>query len=857
MSDSPIIKNHAAFIWSVADLLRGDYKQSEYGKVVLPLTVLRRLDCVLEPTKDKVLEKAKSLKGKIENQEPVLCAVAKEQFFNTSKLDMKKLLDDPTNLAANLRSYISAFSSGARDVLEKFDFDTQIARMDKANILYMVISKFAEIDLHPTVVSNLEMGYLYEELIRKFSELSNETAGEHFTPREVIDLMVNLLFIEDGKVLTKEGTVRTLFDPACGTGGMLSVGEDHLRKLNPKARLEVFGQELNPETYAICRSDMMLKGQDASHITNGNSFSEDGHKGKTFDYCLANPPFGVEWKKVEKEVKEEHERQGFGGRFGAGLPRINDGSFLFLQHMIAKMKPASEGGSRIAIVFNGSPLFTGAAGSGESEIRRWIIENDWLEAVVALPDSLFYNTGISTYFWIVSNRKSQERQGKVQLIDARSFFTKMRKSLGEKRKEISDEQIEEITRIYGDFVESEYVKIFENAAFGYQRITVERPLRASWQSNGFLTRMDPTSWMREKEIEIDTALQTLKAATYKSAKEAETAFKKVLPSYTAKQIKEIVAVMCISDDHSPIVSDVNGNPEPDGSLRDYENVPLPIGSTNWEHNNTARRETKPYRDLIEAYLKTEVLPYVPDAWVDHEKTKIGFEIPFSRHFYVPGLQKDAAHLDEQLAKLELRLAGLTKQRWSTVNISLEGVEVARAKWLFRERIVRGAHAPLGSVISDQGVVLREESDLTVWNPSDDISSYKLVLPGDFVIGLRSFQHGIVASDVRALVSPAYTVLELLKPDLFFFMRHYLQTDDVITRLNVVASGIRQGKTISFSDFSRLLLPIPGDDLLASVCGLLSERHIWMTEIAEVEAGIRHVLRQQAALLMQNPKAGVA
>ena len=302
MSDSPIIKNHAAFIWSVADLLRGDYKQSEYGKVVLPLTVLRRLDCVLEPTKEKVLEKALSLKGKIEkeNQEPVLCAVAKEQFFNTSKLDMKKLLDDPTNLAANLRSYISAFSSGARDVLEKFDFDTQIARMDKANILYMVISKFSEVDLHPTVVSNLEMGYLYEELIRKFSELSNETAGEHFTPREVIRLMVNLLFIEDGKVLAKEGTVRTLFDPACGTGGMLSVGEDHLRMLNPKARLEVFGQELNPETYAICRSDMMLKGQDASHITNGNSFSEDGHKGKTFDYCLANPPFGVEWKKVEK-----------------------------------------------------------------------------------------------------------------------------------------------------------------------------------------------------------------------------------------------------------------------------------------------------------------------------------------------------------------------------------------------------------------------------------------------------------------------------------------------------------------------------------------------------------------------------
>ena len=658
MSDSPIIKNHAAFIWSVADILRGDYKQSEYGKVILPLTVLRRLDCVLEPTKEKVLEKAKSLKGKIENQEPVLCAVAKEQFFNASKLDMKKLLDDPQNLAANLRAYISAFSSGARDVLEKFDFDTQITRMNSANILYMVISKFAEIDLHPSVVSNLEMGYLYEELIRKFSELSNETAGEHFTPREVIRLMVNLLFIEDSKALAKEGTIRTLFDPACGTGGMLSVGEDHLRKLNPKARLEVFGQELNPETYAVCRSDMMLKGQDASHITLGNSFDKDGHKGKTFDYCLANPPFGVEWKKVEKEIKDEHERQGFGGRFGAGLPRINDGSFLFLQHMIAKMKPVSEGGSRIAIVFNGSPLFTGAAGSGESEIRRWIIENDWLEAVVALPDNLFYNTGISTYFWIVSNRKSKERQGKVQLIDARSFFTKMRKALGEKRKEISDVQIDEITRIYGDFTESEYVKIFENAAFGYQRITVERPLRASWHNAGFLTLMDPSGWMHEKENEIDAALQSLGAVTYKSAKEAETAFKSVLPGYSTKQIKEIVAVMCISDEHSPIVKDAKGDPEPDANLRDNENVPLPSGATEWEHDVTARLETKPYRDSIDSYVKTEVLPYVPDAWVDYEKTKLGYEVPFTRHFYKYVPPRPLAEIDTEIKQLEAEIQAL-------------------------------------------------------------------------------------------------------------------------------------------------------------------------------------------------------
>ena len=359
MSDSTAVKNHAAFIWSVADLLRGDYKQSEYGKVILPLTVLRRLDCVLEPTKAKVLERYEKIKGTIDNVEPVLCNVAGEQFYNVHRLDIPTLLNDPPQLAANLRAYIAGFSSGARDVLERFDFDTQITKLDRANILYQVIGKFADIDLHPDTVSNLEMGYLYEELIRRFSELSNETAGEHFTPREVIRLMVNLLFAEDADVLTKPGTVRTLFDPACGTGGMLSVAEDYLRHLNPAARLEVFGQELNDETYAICRSDMMLKGQDASHIAVGNSFSEDGHAGRTFDYCLANPPFGVEWKKVEDVVKKEHDQLGFRGRFGAGLPRINDGSFLFLQHMIAKMKPE---GSRLAIVFNGSPLFTGRPG---------------------------------------------------------------------------------------------------------------------------------------------------------------------------------------------------------------------------------------------------------------------------------------------------------------------------------------------------------------------------------------------------------------------------------------------------------------------------------------------------------------
>jgi len=481
VQDLDTIKNHSAFIWSVADLLRGDFKQSEYGRIVLPFVVLRRLDCVLEPTKAKVLAVADQLAGKVENIDPLLRqAAGDEQFYNTSPLSMTRLLDDPTNLADNLHTYLRAFSPGAADVLEKFDLHTQVDRLDRAGLLYLVVSKFAEIDLHPEVVSNLEMGYLYEELIRRFSELSNETAGEHFTPREVIRLMVNLLFIEDDELLTKPGIVKTLADVACGTGGMLSVAQETLRHLNPQARLEVYGQELNAESYAICRSDMMLKGQDASHIAHGNSFSEDGLEGP-FDFLIANPPFGVEWKKVEKAVRDEHESKGFAGRFGAGLPRINDGSFLFLQHMISKMKTPEQGGSRVAIVFNGSPLFTGAAGSGESEIRRWIIENDWLEAVVALPDQLFYNTGISTYFWIVTDRKAPERRGKVQLIDARDLSQKMRKSLGEKRKQLSDDHIAEITKLYGAFEVSDQVKILPNEFFGFLRVTVERPLRLRWE----------------------------------------------------------------------------------------------------------------------------------------------------------------------------------------------------------------------------------------------------------------------------------------------------------------------------------------------------------------------------------------
>ena len=674
MTDSSTIKNHAAFIWSVADLLRGDYKQSEYGKVIMPLTVLRRLDCVLEPTKAKVLERHEKLKGSIDNIGPVLEAVSGEQFYNTSPLDFRRLLDDPGQIAENLRAYIAGFSASARDIIEKFDFDTQITKLDRANLLYLVVSKFAEIDLHPTVVSNLEMGYLYEELIRRFSELSNETAGEHFTPREVIRLMVNLLFIEDNDVLTKPGTVRTIFDPACGTGGMLSVAEDYLRQLNPQARLEVFGQELNEETYAICRSDMMLKGQDASHITVGNSFSEDGHAGRSFDYCLANPPFGVEWKKVEDVIKAESDKLGFRGRFGAGLPRINDGSFLFLQHMISKMKPVEEGGSRIAIVFNGSPLFTGAAGSGESEIRRWIIENDWLEAVVALPDQLFYNTGISTYFWIVTNRKSTERRGKVQLVDGRELFTKMRKSLGEKRKEISPAQVEEITRLYAEFRDSDRVKIFPNEAFGYMRITVERPLKVKWRiTDTALTALEKSkawkAWAKEDHgftpagiYGPDGKLGHQWEVTHDTAESLRSALSDNMGGGVPMDvIKALVDAAQVADPEGVLITDKKGDPQPDSDLRDNENVPLPGTALQWEADVAERLATIEYRTAVNDYLAAEVHPYVPDAWVDYDKTKIGYEIPLTRHFYKYTPPRPLAAIDAEIRALETEIQVLLRE----------------------------------------------------------------------------------------------------------------------------------------------------------------------------------------------------
>lgn len=559
------------------------------------MTVIRRLDCVLEPTKQKVLDYFPNVQTLNEVIiEKTLNKVAGFNFHNRSPFNFDKLIADPNNIALNLRAYINGFSASAREILEYFNFDVQIDTMDDPNtdLLYRVVKSFQEIDLSD--MESMEMGYVFEDLIRRFSEQSNETAGEHFTPREVIRLMVNILFIEDRDILTQDGIVRTLYDPACGTGGMLSVGEEYVKELNPDADLKVFGQEINSESYAICKSDMLIKGQNPSNIKFGNTFTVDGLKEEKFDYMLSNPPFGVDWKKAEKTIKAEANSKGFDGRFGAGLPRINDGALLFLQHMISKMK---EEGSRIGIVFNGSPLFTGAAESGESNIRRWIIENDWLEAIIALPDQLFYNTGISTYIWIVTNNKSKERKGYIQLINATGtkdeellkegkldfnrFWQKMDRSLGNKRKKIAENGNEKgigfITDLYGNFEENDFVKILPNEYFGYWRVTVEQPLK---------------------------------------------------------------------DEKGKVVK-TKGKPKPDTALRDYENIPFLKKDANG----------KLIPQTIEEYFEREVKPHLPEAWIDESKTKIGYEINFTKYFYEFKPLRSLSEIRADILELEERTFG--------------------------------------------------------------------------------------------------------------------------------------------------------------------------------------------------------
>ena len=667
----------ANFIWSICNLLRGPYKRNEYRKVILPLTVLRRFDSLLAPTKKAVLEKHKQIKTKPDTViRRLLEEISGHRFYNLSKMQFDKnaehsLLNDPNNLAPNLNSYINGFSPNVRAIMERFAFDQQIARMAEKNILFELIKAFCDPKLDQIgKIDNTQMGYVFEELIRIGAEQANEEAGEHFTPREVIKLMVNLLLAPEVD-LARSHVVKTIYDPACGTGGMLSVAEAYIRKLNSEAHPKLFGQDWNDEAWAVCKSDMLIKGEDADNIVRDDTFTRDGFDRDSqgnkwiFDYMLANPPFGVEWKQQQRYIQQEADTLGYAGRFGAGTPRINDGALLFLQHMISKMRTPKDGGSRIGIVFNGSPLFTGDAGSGESNIRQWIIENDWLEAIVALPEQLFYNTGIATYVWIITNRKEFPRKGKVQLIDARNFWVQMEKSLGNKRRRIGDpsdkpidpDHIAEITRIHTNFADGEtrtfklngtekeltVSKIFDNEDFGFHKITVERPLRLNFQATperiarleeqtafkNLATSKKKNETIRQREIEAGKIRQQIirdllatfaekhDDTLFKDRKQFLIALRDIDRSrdvkLSAPEIKTVLAALGERDESAEICRDKHGKPEPNTDLRDTESVPLKEG--------------------IEDYFRREVLPHVPDAWIDHNKTKVGYEIPLNRHFY--------------------------------------------------------------------------------------------------------------------------------------------------------------------------------------------------------------------------------
>jgi type I restriction enzyme M protein len=646
-----------SLIWNIAEILRGEYKQSDYGKVILPFTVLRRLDSALEKSKDNVLESYKTMNEPLTTiQHRVLERASGSKFYNTRPFTLRSMRDFPGMLADNLKQYIQGFSENAREIIRYFDFEAQINKLQEGNVLFNVLEEMLKIDLHPDVVSNIEMGYIFEELIRRFSEQSNETAGEHFTPREVIQLMVNVLFEADTKALIGEKVVRKIYDPACGTGGMLAVAYDYLRKLNPSMNVEVFGQELNGESYAICKSDMLLKGLNVSNVKLGNSFTQDGLENEEFHYFLSNPPFGVDWKKTQKNITDEHQKQGFKGRFGAGLPRVSDGSLLFLQHMISKMKP---GEGRIAIVLNGSPLYTGGAGSGESEIRRWIIENDWLESIIALPNDLFYNTGIATYIWIVSNHKLAERLGKIQLINAVDMYKKMRKSLGSKRNELGTEHIDGIVKLYSYFVEEENCKILKNEDLGYRRITIERPLRLNFQASPERIEKlsDQSAYMKlpgGEQSQIKGVLTEIEVhGLYLDRKEFEFVLKKTFKqkSLTIKPpvLKAILTALSKLDENAEICLDAKGNKEADAELRDFENVPL--------------------KQNIYDYFNAEVLPHVEDAWINEDVRddkdgavgKVGYEIPFTRYFYKFQKLRQASIINNEIKTIESSILELIEE----------------------------------------------------------------------------------------------------------------------------------------------------------------------------------------------------
>jgi type I restriction enzyme M protein len=646
--------NHAAFIWAVADLLRGPFKQSEYGRVILPFTVLRRLECVLEPTRDAVLGTAEQLAGEDIDLDLILPGVAGAPFYNTSRYRLGTL--GQTNTLANLEDYVSRFSGNARGIFDHFGFETWLEKLDSADLLYLVAQKFKDVDLHPDKVSNVEMGNIFEHLVYKFAESANESAGEFYTPRDIVRLATTLVIAPDNEALAGEGVIRTVYDPAAGTGGFLSAAIEQIHEWNPNATLVPYAQELNGETYAIQVADKLIQGYETDNLKLGNTLSNDLLAGESFHYGLSNPPFGVDWKGIRTAVEAEH-RRGFAGRFGPGTPRVSDGSMLFLLHLLSKRRPRSEGGSRFGIVLSGSPLFTGGAGSGESEIRRWILEQDLLEAIVALPGDMFYNTGIATYVWVLSNNKSEERTGKVQLIDATGMFASMRKSLGSKRRYLTDEQIAEIARLHDAFEETENSKIFDTTDFGYRRVTIERPLRLTFTPHdqiGLAALQEENAWQKLGEGEHSSILKALAGLDERIpsrkafTKSLEAALKPSGVKVSAPIMRLLTKHLSVTDETAEVCKS-SGKIEPDASLRDYENVPLG-------------------KDVHE-YFQREVLPYVTDAWSDEAKRDekdgevgiVGYEISFNRYFYTYTPPRKLEEIDSDLRETTQRIMSMIEE----------------------------------------------------------------------------------------------------------------------------------------------------------------------------------------------------
>lgn len=867
-------KNLAAFIWANAEILRGAYKPHEYGSIILPFTVLRRLDCVLGPTKQAVLE---AIRKNPDDEAGVYAQRASGyKFWNKSKFDFLNLAEDPRNLRANLLKYVEGFSDNIEDIFTNFGFEGIVDDLNKKDRLLLIFQKFQGIDLHPKQLSNADMGLVFEELIRRFAEMSNETAGEHFTPREVIRLMVELLLSPDSDALSKPGVVRTLYDPTAGTGGMLSIAEEHLKRLNPKARLTVFGQEINPESFSICKADMLIKEQSVDNIALGDTLKDDEFSGKHFDYCLANPPYGVDWKASKDAVEREHSDSGFQGRFGAGVPRISDGQLLFVQHMLAHIKPAKSdgtGGGRVCVVLNGSPLFTGRAGSGESNVRGWMLKNDYVEAIVALPEEMFYNTGISTYIWLLTNRKEKERKGKVQLINAASFFRKMRKGLGDKRNELSAEDISKVVRLYGEFKENEFSKIFNNDDFSYSEIVIERPLRQNYSASadrvGRLDDAKGVGNLQGKELEALKAALSKKIGS--KAYSSEAAFRKVLDGALKEaaivlrdsQIAKLLNLLADSDLHAdPVLS--GGKLVADKSRRDTENVP--------------------FGQDIQEFFDREVKPYVPDAWISEEPPTIGYAIPFTSHFFKYQPPRPVKAIDDNLNELALEITELLKHS------AERSVQIAQAvtrgldpkvplkdsgvDWLgrvpkhwdvrplfaeFDEHCEKNVGLKETRLLSlSYGKIIEKDISRNEGLLPESFETYQIVEEGDIILRLTDLQNdqtslrtGLVP--FRGIITSAYVNLRTRGRLIPAYACYLLHACDVTKVFYSLGGGVRQG--MDFSDLKHLGLVCPPKNEQSAIVSYLDMELEKMASLVSKQEQMIELLRARRSALVTQVVTG--